>query len=175
MLQREVEIMKALDHPHIVKYEAYFEDAQMLYIVMDFINGGDLLDFTIRRNGVDEAEGAEIARQICLAVAYLHSQGVCHRDLKPDNILITAGETPLIKVSDFGLAKMVDAATFLKTACGTPSYLAPEVVLNRSSSGYSFAVDAWSIGVIVYAILTNSSPFDEGVSFVNNFCLSKAN
>jgi serine/threonine/tyrosine protein kinase RAD53 len=139
----------------------------------------------------DEQTGAEIARQMCLAVAYLHSQGVCHRDLsqfldylscsaqrtaEPDNVLMTNGDSPIIKISDFGLAKMVDAQTFLRTACGTPTYLgrrpldsnvrliilaAPEVVLQSGSSGYSFAVDAWSVGVIIYAILSNASPFDE--------------
>jgi serine/threonine protein kinase len=86
----------------------------------------------------DEQTGAEIARQMCLAVAYLHSQGVCHRDLspstnrrrcfaqrltEPDNVLMTNGDSPIIKISDFGLAKMVDAQTFLRTACGTPTYL----------------------------------------------------
>lgn len=79
-------------------------------------------------------------------------------------MLLTNGENPVVKISDFGLAKMVDNMTFLRTACGTPTYLAPEVVLNQDAySGYSFAVDAWSIGVIVYAILANSTPFEEGL------------
>lgn len=125
---------------------------------------------------------------VCEAVAYLHSKGITHRDLKPENLLLTRGQKPVCKVTDFGLAKMVDDQTMLKTMCGTPTYLAPgaplrfhlshpsavsdssrcpvsEVILNPSpSAGYGSLVDAWSIGVVLYSCLTNQTPFDESES-----------
>ncbi|KAF8322231.1 Pkinase-domain-containing protein [Clavulina sp. PMI_390] len=98
---------------------------------------------------LDEPETKRMTRSVCEGLAYIHSQGIAHRDLKPENILLTRDGEP--KIADFGLAKMVDSQTFLKTACGTPAYLAPEV-LDDLPTGYSPKVDSWSMAVIVYAM-----------------------
>ncbi|TIB79975.1 Pkinase-domain-containing protein [Wallemia mellicola] len=191
MFEREIGIIKILDHA--TRFCDIFEDDQVIYLVIEFAAGGDLLDYIINRGGLCECislfaptatnktkaehETKEIARQMCAAMAYTHEKGITHRDLKPEvsidlesfvltyipkNILLCTKDTesPQIKVTDFGLAKAVDSQTHLKTMCGTPSYLAPEVVLKRAE-GYDQAVDSWSTGVIIYAMLTNSSPFDE--------------
>ncbi|KAL8278358.1 hypothetical protein RQP46_009250 [Phenoliferia psychrophenolica] len=164
MISREVEIMKNLDHKYCVRYIDYFEDEQRMWLVMEYVDGGDLLDYVMKRQGLSESDTREIALMVCEAVAYLHSKGVAHRDLKPENLLLTRGARPLAKVTDFGLAKMVDNNTMLRTACGTPSYLAPEVILKEAQAGYGAQVDAWSIGVVLYSCMTNSTPFDESES-----------
>ncbi|KAM0788863.1 hypothetical protein ACM66B_002948 [Microbotryomycetes sp. NB124-2] len=165
MFAREVEIMKQLDHKFCVKCIDFFEDSRRIWLVLEYVDGGDLLDYVIRNKGLKEHETREIALMVCEAVSYLHSKGVAHRDLKPENLLLTKGSRPLCKVTDFGLAKMVGENTMLKTMCGTPTYLAPEVVLkNDANAGYGPAVDAWSIGIILYACLTNTTPFDESES-----------
>jgi len=102
-----------------------------------------------------------VTYQICDALAYCHSQMITHRDLKPENILLTSDVPPIVKVADFGLAKAVDSYTMLKTMCGTPSYLAPEVVRQQLFEGYDSQVDSWSIGVILFSMLTNTGPFVE--------------
>ncbi|TIA92331.1 hypothetical protein E3P99_00627 [Wallemia hederae] len=162
MFEREIGIIKILEHENIARFCDIFEDDQVIYLVIEFAAGGDLLDYIINRGGLSERETKDIARQMCLAMAYTHEKGITHRDLKPENILLCTKDTelPQIKITDFGLAKAVDSQTHLKTMCGTPSYLAPEVVLKRPE-GYDQAVDSWSTGVIIYAMLTNSSPFEE--------------
>jgi ser/thr/tyr protein kinase RAD53 len=96
-----------------------------------------------------------MAAQICQAIAYIHEQNITHRDLKPENIMLTSSIPPTCKVADFGLSKIVDDATFLKTACGTPAYLAPEVMLRRDTrlDPYTDKVDSYSLGVIFFCML----------------------
>ncbi|GAA6014841.1 hypothetical protein JCM10207_002198 [Rhodosporidiobolus poonsookiae] len=162
MFSREIEIVKTLEHPFCVRCYAHFEDDQRIWLVLEYVDGGDLLDYVMKRRGLKETEVRELALMICQAVAYLHSRGITHRDLKPENLLLTKGSRPQCKVTDFGLAKMVDDQTRLMTMCGTPTYLAPEVILsNGTEGGYKSIVDAYSIGVILYSCLTNQTPFDE--------------
>lgn len=200
MFQREVDILRQLTHPNLAQFVAYYEDHAKIYIVMEFVAGGDLLDHIMSRNGLPELDVRWLTLQICLAMKYTHSKGITHRDLKPENILLsppsstssvpssssftsTLDSSPSpstdqirlanppdrfqAKVTDFGLAKMVDDQTFLRTMCGTPAYLAPEVVIQPTDrqtnqpQGYDQAVDSWSLGVIIYGMLTNESPFNE--------------
>ncbi|GAA5987117.1 hypothetical protein JCM10908_001032 [Rhodotorula pacifica] len=162
MIEREVGIIQTLEHRFCVRCYDYFEDDQRIWLVLEYVDGGDLLEFVMKRRGLKESEVREIALMICEAVAYLHSRGITHRDLKPENLLLTRGEHPVCKVTDFGLAKMVDDQTRLLTMCGTPTYLAPEVILNPNpKAGYGSIVDAWSIGVVLWCCLTNQTPFDE--------------
>lgn len=159
---REISILETLDHVNICKLKEVFREGDNIDLVLEFVDGGDLLEFILNHhNGLDEPMAIHITRQICEALAYIHGKGIAHRDLKPENVLLTSDNPPIVKVADFGLAKVVDSLTFLKTMCGTPSYLAPEVVTQSSDEGYSHLVDSWSVGVIVFSMLTSSSPFVE--------------
>ncbi|KAF8843053.1 Pkinase-domain-containing protein [Paxillus ammoniavirescens] len=159
---REIAILESLDHPNICKLKEVFRDQGSIDLVLEFVDGGDLLDFILKHNSLSEAMAIHITRQLCEALAYIHEKGIAHRDLKPENVLLTSDNPPVVKVADFGLAKVVDSYTFLKTMCGTPSYLAPEVVMQTDQQqGYSHLVDSWSVGVIVFSMLTSSNPFIE--------------
>ncbi|KAK2463294.1 hypothetical protein APHAL10511_004949 [Amanita phalloides] len=161
-LAREITIMERLKHPNICELkEVFFQDNGDINLVLEFVNGGDLLDHILHNDGVPESDAKHITYQMCDALAYIHGQGITHRDLKPENILLTKDNPPKVKVADFGLAKIVDSLTMLRTMCGTPSYLAPEVVRQENQEGYDNAVDSWSVGVIVFSMLTNSNPFIE--------------
>lgn len=163
MVQREVEILSQLQHAHIVGYVDYFEDDETIYIVMELASGGDMYKYISKQQGLQESEAKRLMRQIFEAIKYTHSLSITHRDLKPENILLTGDDPPNAKVTDFGLAKAVDDQTFLKTICGTPNFLAPEIIAHgQHRQGYSQAVDAWSLGVIVYGALANIYPFTSG-------------
>ncbi|GJE90075.1 forkhead associated domain and Pkinase domain-containing protein [Phanerochaete sordida] len=160
-LHKEVQILQKLQHPNICQLKEVFYDPDYVHIVLEWIAGGDLLEYIIKRGGLSEDETRHITYQLCEALAYIHSQGIAHRDLKPENVLLTTDNPPIVKVADFGLAKAIDSLTMLRTMCGTPSYLAPEVVQQNGKEGYQKVVDSWSVGVIVFSMLTNSSPFIE--------------
>jgi len=158
---REISIMENLKHPNICELKEVFyqEDNNDISLVLELVEGGDLLEHILSRNGLPEQETKHITYQMCDALAYIHARGVAHRDLKPENVLLTRDDPPIVKVADFGLAKAVDSLTMLRTMCGTPSYLAPEVVKQDNGEGYDNVVDSWSVGVIVFSMLTNTSPF----------------
>ncbi|SCU82626.1 LADA_0C06876g1_1 [Lachancea dasiensis] len=161
---RELEVLRRLDHPRIVSLKGFYEDKDSYYLVMEFVSGGDLMDFVAAHGSVGEDAGREITRQILEAVKYIHATGISHRDLKPDNILIEQDDPVLVKITDFGLAKIQGNGTFMKTFCGTLAYVAPEVISGKTSEGkennsYSSMVDMWSIGCLVYVILTGHLPF----------------
>ncbi|TFK54570.1 Pkinase-domain-containing protein [Heliocybe sulcata] len=161
---REIMILESLQHKNICQLkEAFFQtEYQSINLVLELVEGGDLLDHILSRGGLMEDEAQHIAYQMCDALAYIHSRGIAHRDLKPENVLLTRDVPPVVKVADFGLAKAVDSLTMLRTMCGTPSYLAPEVVSQTANQeGYHQIVDSWSVGVIVFSMVTNSSPFLE--------------
>ncbi|KAK0448648.1 kinase-like domain-containing protein [Armillaria borealis] len=161
-LNREINIMASLSHPNICAMKGvYYHQDGSINLVLELVEGGDLLDYITTRDGLSEDVTRHIAWQLCDALAYVHSQGVTHRDLKPENVLMTKDDPPIVKVADFGLAKVVDSLTMLRTMCGTPSYLAPEVVRQENHQGYDNLVDSWSVGVIVYSMLTNTAPFIE--------------
>ncbi|EHM99930.1 Rad53p [Saccharomyces cerevisiae x Saccharomyces kudriavzevii VIN7] len=166
---RELEVLQKLNHPRIVRLKGFYEDAESYYMVMEFVSGGDLMDFVAAHGAVGEDAGREISRQILAAVKYIHSMGISHRDLKPDNILIEQDDPVLVKITDFGLAKVQGNGSFMKTFCGTLAYVAPEVIRGKDSSvspdeceernEYSSLVDMWSMGCLVYVILTGHLPF----------------
>ncbi|KIM40164.1 hypothetical protein M413DRAFT_413516 [Hebeloma cylindrosporum] len=159
---REISIMEKLEHPNICKFvEVFVQDDNSINLVLELIEGGDLLEHILKSGGLCEVDACDITYQICDALAYIHSKGITHRDLKPENVLLTTHKPPIVKVADFGLAKVVDSLTMLRTMCGTPSYLAPEVVKQENREGYDNLVDSWSVGVIVFSMLTNSGPFIE--------------
>lgn len=165
---REIDILRRLDHPYIVKLRGFYEDLDSYYLVMEFVSGGDLMDFVAAHGSVGEEAAKEICRQVLEAIKYVHSLGISHRDLKPDNVLVAQDDPVVVKITDFGLAKGSDnGATFMKTFCGTLAYVAPEVIDGRQIKAtdqdkYSSLVDMWSFGCFLYVILTAHLPFSGG-------------
>ncbi|PIL29680.1 transporter [Ganoderma sinense ZZ0214-1] len=161
-LAREISILERLQHRNICQLKEVFFEPYSISLVLEWAPGGDLLDYIIKRNGLGEPETKYLTYQICDALAYVHALGIAHRDLKPENVLLTDDKPPVVKVADFGLAKVIDSMTMLRTMCGTPAYLAPEVVNQvPGQEGYNQSVDSWSVGVIVFAMLTMSTPFGD--------------
>lgn len=165
-VKREVDILKKIRHENIVGLKDYYEDDRSYYLVMELLEGGDLMDFVANNGRIPEDAAIEIISQVLSAVAYMHGMNVSHRDIKPDNILIANDEPVIIKVSDFGLAKIAQSGSHLHTFCGTLAYLAPEVLARKQdpvnkSAFYSDKVDIWSIGCMAYVILTSYLPFPQ--------------
>lgn len=173
-VRREVEILTKLDHANVVRLQECFDNnPSTIYVVMEYVGGGDLMDYVTAHGPLDEPLARAIMRQVLQALAYVHALGISHRDIKPDNILLVGSglqtpESVHIKVTDFGLAKIADSGSVLRTFCGTMSYLAPEVIktrdatrggAKRASAFYSNAVDMWSVGCLVYVLLTGYCPF----------------
>ncbi|XP_029167611.1 calcium/calmodulin-dependent protein kinase type 1-like isoform X1 [Nylanderia fulva] len=145
-----------LTHPNIVQLLETFEDKHKVYLVMELVTGGELFDRIVEKGSYTEKDASGLIRQVLEAVDYMHEQGVVHRDLKPENLLYySADEDSKIMISDFGLSKMEDSG-IMATACGTPGYVAPEVLAQKP---YGKAVDVWSIGVISYILLCGYPPF----------------
>eukprot|EP01116_Phalansterium_solitarium_P011767 TRINITY_DN27543_c0_g1_i1.p1 TRINITY_DN27543_c0_g1~~TRINITY_DN27543_c0_g1_i1.p1 ORF type:complete len:547 (+),score=165.11 TRINITY_DN27543_c0_g1_i1:89-1729(+) len=161
LLQREIDIMRKLHHPNLLELYDVFETPDSLCLVMELASGGELFDAIIKRGGFyPEAEAARLIAQLLEAIKYCHSLGVAHRDLKPENLLLVERSTAhdqseALKIADFGLAKDF-AFEAMETQCGTPDYVAPEVILEDV---YNQACDIWSIGVITYVVLCGSPPF----------------
>ncbi|KNC53436.1 CAMK/RAD53 protein kinase [Thecamonas trahens ATCC 50062] len=158
----EVNILKFLSHPNIVSLEETFETEKHLYLVLELVSGGELFDVIVNAERLSEALSRKLFVQMLDAVAYLHEQGIAHRDLKPENILI--GEGDVVKISDFGLSRITSKSSVMGTVCGTPQYLAPEILKSKEhNDGYNVAVDMWSLGVILYVMLSGMLPFDDNL------------
>lgn len=149
----EVEVLKQLNHPNIIKIYEFFEDVKFMYIVMELAQGGELFDKILNVQKFSERKAAEIFQQILIAVNYLHKHNIVHRDLKPENILF---DGDVLKLVDFGTSKNFKPTKKMKNCHGTPYYIAPEV-LNES---YNEKCDVWSCGVILYILLSGIPPFN---------------
>uniref|UniRef100_A0A0K8TXV6 Calcium/calmodulin-dependent protein kinase type 1 n=1 Tax=Bactrocera latifrons TaxID=174628 RepID=A0A0K8TXV6_BACLA len=155
-LENEIRVLRRLAHPNIVQLLETFEDKWKVYLVMELVTGGELFDRIVEKGSYTEKDASDLIRQILEAVDYMHEQGVVHRDLKPENLLYySPNNDSKIMISDFGLSKMEDSG-IMATACGTPGYVAPEVLAQKP---YGKAVDVWSIGVISYILLCGYPPF----------------
>ncbi|XP_018578858.1 calcium/calmodulin-dependent protein kinase type 1 [Anoplophora glabripennis] len=155
-LENEIKVLRRLKHPNIVQLLETFEDKSKVYLIMELVTGGELFDRIVEKGSYTEKDAADLIRQVLEAVDYMHEQGVVHRDLKPENLLYySPDEDSKIMISDFGLSKMEDSG-IMATACGTPGYVAPEVLAQKP---YGKAVDVWSIGVISYILLCGYPPF----------------
>uniref|UniRef100_A0A2H1X294 SFRICE_017898 n=1 Tax=Spodoptera frugiperda TaxID=7108 RepID=A0A2H1X294_SPOFR len=159
-IMNEIAIMKAVQHPCIISTEEVFDSRDAVYIVLELMQGGELFDRITKQGHLSEQFTRFLFRQMVLAVKYLHSQGITHRDLKPENVLLESqGDDTLVKITDFGLSKFVGEDSFMKTMCGTPLYLAPEVLRANGQKSYGPEVDVWSLGVIFFVCLVGYLPF----------------
>ncbi|XP_053443198.1 serine/threonine-protein kinase Chk2 isoform X2 [Nycticebus coucang] len=160
-VETEIEILKKLNHPCIIKIKDFF-DAEDYYIVLELMEGGELFDKVVGKKRLKEATCKLYFYQMLLAVQYLHENGIIHRDLKPENVLLSSqNEDCLIKITDFGQSKILGETSLMRTLCGTPTYLAPEVLGSVGTAGYNRAVDCWSLGVILFICLSGYPPFSE--------------
>lgn len=157
MLKEEITILGKVEHPNIIKMWDLFETREGVFIVTDLCRGGELFDRLVEKVHYNELDARHIVKQILQGVAYLHEHDIIHRDLKPENILLRDKSDPSnVVISDFGLSRFIPDEGLLMTACGSPQYVAPEVLLGK---GYNAAVDIWSCGVIAYALLGGYTPF----------------
>ncbi|XP_072271565.1 serine/threonine-protein kinase Chk2 isoform X2 [Pyxicephalus adspersus] len=158
----EIEILKKISHPCIIKIENFFDTDDCFYIVLELMEGGELFDRVLSNSRLKESTAKLYFYQMLLAVQYLHENGVIHRDLKLENVLLSStNHECLIKITDFGQSKILGETLLMKTLCGTPTYLAPEVLNTAGTAGYSSAVDLWSLGVILFVCLGGYPPFSE--------------
>ncbi|XP_059424878.1 calcium/calmodulin-dependent protein kinase type 1D-like [Carassius carassius] len=157
-LENEIKVLKRIKHDNVVGLEDFYETRTHYYLVMELVSGGELFDRILDRGVYTEKDASCVIKQVLEAVSYLHQNSIVHRDLKPENLLYySPDENAKIMISDFGLSKMADHGV-MSTACGTPGYVAPEVLAQKP---YSKAVDCWSIGVITYILLSGYPPFYE--------------
>ncbi|CAM9405389.1 unnamed protein product [Ectocarpus sp. 6 AP-2014] len=159
-LRSEARLLGELDHPNIVKLHGWYEEEKTLYMALELCEGGELFDRIVSKTFYNEKEARDLVRTLLRTVKHLHDQNIIHRDLKPENLLLVdKQDNANLKIADFGFAKKHDARSeVLKTQCGTPGYVAPEIL---KSTPYGSPVDMWSIGVITYILLGGYPPFHD--------------
>jgi len=154
-LRREVEIQSRLRHPNILRLYGYFHDKHRVFLVLEFAENGELYKLLQKYGPFTELKAARYISQIADALIYLQKKKVIHRDMKPENILLSGNDK--IKISDFGWAiHTPDTSQRRMTFCGTPDYLAPEMI---KDSGYDQKIDSWALGVLCYEFLVGEPPF----------------
>ena len=160
LVRTEIDIMKLCHHPNVVHLLDHFENAEYIFIVMEYIPGGRLTDYMKEKKfNFGEKRAAEIIYEIALGVKYLHKYGIIHRDLKPDNIMLTeSNDKGHIKIMDFGLSKILGKKEKTSDGFGTLTFVSPEVLIRKP---YNKEIDIWSIGVILYLMLSGDLPFDD--------------
>ncbi|GFX48367.1 5'-AMP-activated protein kinase catalytic subunit alpha-2 [Trichonephila clavipes] len=156
-IRREIQNLKLFRHPHIIKLYQVISTPTDIFMIMEYVSGGELFDYIVKHGKLKEADARRFFQQIISGVDYCHRHMVVHRDLKPENLLLDQHLN--VKIADFGLSNMMMDGEFLRTSCGSPNYAAPEVISGKLYAGPE--VDIWSCGVILYALLCGTLPFDD--------------
>ncbi|XP_052426072.1 serine/threonine-protein kinase BRSK2-like isoform X2 [Carassius gibelio] len=155
-VEREIAILKLIEHPHVLKLHDVYENNKYLYLVLEHVSGGELFDYLVKKGRLTPKEARKFFRQIISALHFCHSHSICHRDLKPENLLLD--ERNNIRIADFGMASLQVGDSLLETSCGSPHYACPEVIRGEKYDGRR--ADVWSCGVILFALLVGALPFD---------------
>ncbi|XP_018651398.1 serine/threonine kinase [Schistosoma mansoni] len=156
-VEREIAIMKLIEHPHVLGLYDVYENRRHLYLILEHVSGGELFDYLVRKGRLAPKEARRFFKQIISALDFCHSHCICHRDLKPENLLLD--DQLNIRVADFGMASLQPEGSLLETSCGSPHYACPEVIRGEKYDGRM--ADVWSCGVILYALLVGALPFDD--------------
>src|SRR3989338_352087 len=154
-VQREIAVMKLLAHPNVLSLADVYESSESLYLVQEYVAGGELFDLLYEKGAPPPDFALKIFHDLLEGLEYCHSNKICHRDLKPENLLLTTDGS--LKIADFGMARLMNAE-YLLTSCGSPHYAAPEIVRGDPYDGA--LADAWSCGVILFALFSGKLPFD---------------
>lgn len=156
-IDAEVRVMKKLHHPNIMSLIIDVDTPANMFLVLEYVSGGDLFDAITTVTRFPESQARIMVRHLAAAMAYLHSLGIVHRDIKPENLLVeldAKGTVTTLKLADFGLA--CEVVEPLLAVCGTPTYVAPEILME---TGYGLKIDVWAAGIILYILLCGFPPF----------------
>ncbi|CAI7599135.1 unnamed protein product [Penicillium pancosmium] len=162
-LQQEIALLMGVNHPNLLCLKDTFDEADAAHLVLELAPEGELFNLIVNKQKLSEAESRHLLRQLLEGLKYLHDRGIVHRDIKPENILL-ADKKMTVKLGDFGLAKIIGEDSFTTTLirrCGTPSYVAPEILQETKERRYTKAVDVWSLGVVLYICLCGFPPFSD--------------
>jgi len=166
-VELEISLHASLLHGNILRLVEYYRTEKKIFVVMELLTGGELLGALNDRGSFPESDARELFAQLLHACAYIHSRGIVHRDIKLENLLLVReGDLSCVKLADFGLSAQIrrrtgDGSAGLNTVCGTPTYVAPEVLLSTSENPYGPACDLWSAGVLLFNLLAGYPPFHE--------------
>uniref|UniRef100_A0A915BSB8 non-specific serine/threonine protein kinase n=1 Tax=Parascaris univalens TaxID=6257 RepID=A0A915BSB8_PARUN len=156
-IRREIQNLSLFRHPHIIRLYQVISTPTDIFMIMEYVSGGELFDYIVKHGRLKTPEARRFFQQIISGVDYCHRHMVVHRDLKPENLLLDDKNN--VKIADFGLSNIMTDGDFLRTSCGSPNYAAPEVISGKLYAGPE--VDVWSCGVILYALLCGTLPFDD--------------
>ncbi|PHH60395.1 hypothetical protein CDD81_1708 [Ophiocordyceps australis] len=159
-LQQEIGVLMGVSHPNVLCLKENFDERDHVYLVLELASEGELFNYIVMKQKLSEDEGRKLFRQLFQGIKYLHDRNIVHRDIKPENILIVDKDLH-VKLADFGLAKIIGEQSFTSTLCGTPSYVAPEILTDPKHRMYTKAVDIWSLGVVLYICLCGFPPFSD--------------
>ncbi|KAH8884490.1 Pkinase-domain-containing protein [Thozetella sp. PMI_491] len=159
-LQLEIAVLMGVSHPNVLCLKDTFNEPNAVYLVLELAPEGELFNYIVQKQKLSENECRKLFTQLFQGIKYLHDRNIVHRDIKPENILLVDKDLH-VKLADFGLAKIIGEESFTTTLCGTPSYVAPEILADTRHRKYTKAVDIWSLGVVLYICLCGFPPFSD--------------
>ncbi|KAI8962690.1 checkpoint kinase 2-like protein [Daldinia sp. FL1419] len=159
-LQQEIAVLMGVSHPNVLCLKDTFNEKNAVYLVLELAPEGELFNYIVMKQKLSEVETRKLFIQLFQGIKYLHDRNIVHRDVKPENILLVDKDLH-VKLADFGLAKIIGEESFTTTLCGTPSYVAPEILAEGKHRKYTKAVDIWSLGVVLYICLCGFPPFSD--------------